>query len=190
MKFSSRPKPRSRHESPGDEDEGSVARASQTSIASIPPDGESVFLRLPPEIRHEIYRYLIPNDPKGVRFYTDIDTTMGGKQWSRRRHARPDRYSLAILRANHTIYQEALSVLYSENLFHFIGFNFLPVLDFIRRLSPEAREMIRRVRLTLWNERRQKNARVQPENYETFCKVIHDFLPGLNNLSADPFVWM
>lgn len=153
--------------------------------------GYCPLLQLPAEIRHEIYRYLLPSGRKNYCFYTDCDRTIVGTRWHRRLDALPpERCSTAILRTNRTIYHEALSVLYSEHLFHFIGFNYLPVLDFIRRLSPEARDMVRRVRLTLLTDPRQRCEGDQPENYELFCKVVFDFLPYLNTLRADPWIWM
>jgi hypothetical protein len=152
--------------------------------------GSCLLFQLPAEIRHEIYRYILPSASKNFCFYTDCDRTIVGTRWNRAHLSHPDPSSLAILRTNRRIYHEAIAVLYSEHLFHFIGFNYLPVLDFIRRLSPEAREMIRKVRLTLLTDPRQQSAGDQPENYELFCKVVHDFLPGLNTLRADPWVWM
>lgn len=75
--------------------------------------------------------------------------------------------------------------MYSENLFHFYVFNYLPVLDFIRHLSPEAKGFVRKVRLTLLTENQDE----QPPNHDVFCTVVHDALPGLTTLQADPLLF-
>lgn len=152
-----------------------------TAIDDYPP-----LLRIPPEIRREILRYLLPSSTKKFRFYTDCDSTVISTKWTRTTRPHPDRvYSLGILRTNRLLYYEALSILYSENLFHFIGFSYLPVLDFIRRLSPDAKTLVRKVRLTLLADHQGD----EPTNHDVFCSVIHDFLPGLTTLRADPWIF-
>ena len=89
--------------------------------------------------------------------------------------------------------------MYSEKLFHFIGTAYLPVLEFFRRLSPDAREVVRKVRLTLL----KPGADGQPSSIGTgfggaltkagldrLCQEIHDQLPGLEVLKSDPWTWM
>jgi hypothetical protein len=90
------------------------------------------------------------------------------------------------LRINRLIYFEALSVLYSENTFHFIGCNFLPVIDFIRKLSPDAKGLVRQMRITMLPEARQ----LRTDQLEFFCRVVHEWLPGLNVLASDPWMWI
>lgn len=150
-----------------------------TALDNYPP-----LLRIPSEIRREIFRYLIPSSTKKFRLYTDCDTTVK-KKWNRVTRPHPDKLSLDILRTNRLIYHECLSILYSENLFHFYSFNYLPVLDFIRRLSPEARFLMRKVRLTPLTDQQDE----QPANHDAFCTVVHDFCPGLTGLQADPSVF-
>lgn len=152
-----------------------------TALNDCPP-----LLRVPSEIRREIFRYIVPSSTKKFRLYTGCDSTVVGTKWNRELKSNPDKLCLAILRTNRLIYYEALSVLYSENLFHFIGFNYLPVLDFIRRLSPDAKNLVRKVRLTLLTDQQG----LQPANHDNFCAVIHDFLPGLTTLQADPWVFI
>jgi hypothetical protein len=77
--------------------------------------------------------------------------------------------------------------MYSENLFHFTGFTYLPVLDFVRHLSPEAKALMRKVRLTLLTEQQHDPPAT---NHDKFCIVVHDFLPGLTTLQADPVVFL
>lgn len=151
-----------------------------TAIDDYPP-----LLRIPAEIRREILRYLLPSSTKKFRLYSDCDSTVISTKWNRQIRPHPDKLSLSILRTNRLIYHEALSILYSENLFHFIGFNYLPVLDFIRRLSPDAKTLVRKVRLTLLADHQGD----QPANHDVFCTVIHDFLPGLTMLHADPWIF-
>ena len=162
-------------------------------------------LHIPKELRYMIYRYLLPTDANKFHFYTDCDSAIVGRgisgsssstgagsgkpAYGRRmllgQTSAQD--PLAIMRVNRQLYWESLSVLYSENLFHFIGFSYLPVLDFIRRLSPDAREMVRQVRLTLLTD---LNGKKRHESYDLFCKVIHDYLPFLTTLLADPIIWI
>ncbi|KAF2176348.1 hypothetical protein K469DRAFT_30936 [Zopfia rhizophila CBS 207.26] len=151
-----------------------------TALDNYPP-----LLRIPSEIRREIFRYLIPSSTKKFRLYSDCDSTVINTKWTRHTRPHPDNLSLSILRTNRLIYHECLSILYSENLFHFYGFNYLPVLDFIRRLSPDAKTLVRKVRLTLLTDQQDE----QPANHDIFCTVIHDFLPGLSTLQADPWVF-
>jgi hypothetical protein len=94
--------------------------------------------------------------------------------------------TLALLRTNKLIYFEALSVLYSEHEFHFVGSSFVPVFDFFRKLSPDAKGLVRQIRLSMLIEERQ----VKMEQRERFCKVLHEWLPGLNVLSADGWTWI
>ncbi|KAF2803682.1 uncharacterized protein BDZ99DRAFT_526165 [Mytilinidion resinicola] len=162
-------------------DPGHRSSAGITTLDECPP-----FLRLPVEIRHEIFRYIVPSSPQSFRLYADCDATAASAKWNRKPSPHPDKMALAILRTNRMIYHEALSVLYSEHQFHFIGFNYLPVLDFIRRLSPDAKSLVRQVRLTMLADRQGQ----QPANHDVFCTVIHDFLPGLITLRADPWVFL
>ncbi|KAF2278387.1 uncharacterized protein EI97DRAFT_492864 [Westerdykella ornata] len=152
----------------------------RTALDYYPP-----LLRLPSEIRREIFRYLLPSSNKRFRFYTDCDTKVINKKWNSLCRPHPDKPTLDVLRTNRLIYHECLSIMYSENLFHFYGFNYLPVLDFIRRLSPEAKSLVRNVRLTLLTDQHDD----QPTNHDAFCTVVHEFLPGLITLRADPVVF-
>ncbi|EON65233.1 hypothetical protein W97_04470 [Coniosporium apollinis CBS 100218] len=170
-----------------------------TSLTSRPP-----LLRLPPELRQQIFRYLLPGPQETFRFYLDSGSSSISPKCHLHhlsRHSpqcsdrttppylhlprRPAR-TLSVLRLNKQIYGEALAVLYSENLFHFVGFNYLPVLDFVRHLSPEARGAVRKVRLTLL---REKGSR-RDEKWEILCRVLHGELPGLNTLVVDPETWI
>ncbi|KAF2459418.1 hypothetical protein BDY21DRAFT_281933, partial [Lineolata rhizophorae] len=158
--------------------------------SEIPP-----LLRVPPEIRREIYRYLLPSPP-GRQFRIIPDRTTAnscGFKWARPNSSKREPRepcSLAILRTNHMIYYEALAMLYSENKFHFITVNYLPVLDFVRRLSPEARDLMRQVRLTLSAIPEQEIIQRRPSTHDTFCTVLYDYLTGLTNLHADPWTWI
>lgn len=166
------------------------SRESVAKQVSIPEtitalDNYPSLLRIPSEIRREILRYVLPSSTKVFRFYTDCDTTVINKKWNRQCRPHPDKLTLDILRTNRLIYHECLSIMYSENLFHFYGFNYLPVLDFIRHLSPEAKSMVRKIRLTLLTDQHDD----EPPNHDVFCTVVHDFLPGLTTLRADPMIF-
>ncbi|PSN62684.1 hypothetical protein BS50DRAFT_624504 [Corynespora cassiicola Philippines] len=151
-----------------------------TALDNYPP-----LLRIPSEIRREIFRYVLPSSTKRFLLYTDCDTTVISKKWNRKCRPHPDKLTLDILRTNRLIYHECLSIMYSENLFHFYAFNYLPVLDFIRHLSPEAKSLVRKVRLTPLTDNHDE----QPPNHDVFCTVVHDSLPGLSELQADPLVF-
>lgn len=151
-----------------------------TALDNYPP-----LLRIPSEIRREIFRYVVPSSTNRFLLYTDCDTTVISKKWNRKCRPHPDKLTLDILRTNRLIYHECLSILYSENLFHFYAFNYLPVLDFIRHLSPEAKSLVRKVRLTPLTDQQSED----PANHDAFCTVVHDSLPGLSELQADPLVF-
>lgn len=151
-----------------------------TALDNCPP-----LLRIPSEIRREIFRKILPSSTKRFLLYTDCDTTVVSKKSNRKCRPHPDKLTLDILRTNRLIYHECLSILYSENLFHFYAFNYLPVLDFIRHLSPEAKSLVRKVRLTPLTDNQDE----EPANHNVFCTVIHDCLPGLSELQADPLVF-
>ncbi|KAF2122446.1 hypothetical protein BDV96DRAFT_608505 [Lophiotrema nucula] len=153
-----------------------------TALDNYPP-----LLRIPSEVRREIWRHLIPSSTKKFRLYSDCDSTVVKKKWNRQCKPHPDKaVTLDILRTNRLIYHECLALLYSENLFHFYAFNYLPVLDFIRHLSPEAKGLVRNVRLTPLTDHPDE----PPSNHEAFCTVVHDSLPGLSSLHADPVVFL
>jgi hypothetical protein len=152
-----------------------------TALDNYPP-----LLRIPSEIRREIFKYLIPSSSRKFRLYSDCESTVVKRKWNRQVRPHPDKLTLDILRTNRLIYHECLSLLYSENLFHFYAFNYLPVLDFIRHLGPEAKSLVRNVRLTPLTDQPDQ----QPPNHEAFCTVVHDFLPGLTTLQADPVVFL
>jgi hypothetical protein len=151
-----------------------------TALDTYPP-----LLRLPAEIRRDIFRFVLPSSNRRFVLYADCDSTSISKKWNRKHRPHPDNLSLDVLRTNRLIYHECLSILYSENLFHFHAFNYLPVLDFIRHLSPEAKSLVRKVRLTPLTDNQDE----QPANHNVFCTVIHDSLPGLSELQADPLVF-
>lgn len=152
-----------------------------TALDNCPP-----FLRIPPEIRREILLYVLPSSTKVFRFYTDCDTTVINKKWNKQYPPHPDGHlTLDVLRTNRLIYHECIAIMYSENLFHFYGYNYLPVLDFIRHLSPEAKGMIRKMRLTHLSEHQEDD----PPNHDAFCTTMHNLLPGLTALRADPMVF-
>ncbi|KIW02778.1 uncharacterized protein PV09_05840 [Verruconis gallopava] len=149
----------------------------------------SPFMRLPPELRVCIYRYIIPPSDSKFRVYTDCSQTYTDRKWDVQRPRltsdnNPD--SLALLRINKLIYYEALSVLYSENTFHFIGCNFLPIIDFIRKLSPDAKALVRQLKITMLPEARHLTG----SQLELFCRVVHEWLPGLNALASDTWMWI
>lgn len=151
-----------------------------TALDNYPP-----LLRLPAEIRRDIFRLVLPSSNRRFLLYADCDSTVISKKWNRKYRPHPDKLRLDILRTNRLIYHECLSILYSENLFHFHAFNYLPVLDFIRHLSPEAKSLVRKVRLTPLTDNQDE----EPANHNVFCTVVHDNLPGLSELQADPLVF-
>jgi hypothetical protein len=152
-----------------------------TALDTYPP-----FLRIPSEIRREILRYVLPSSNGRFVLYTDCDSTVISKTWNCKCRPHPDKHlRLDIFRTSRLMYHECLSVMYSENLFHFYAFNYLPVLDFIRHLSPEAKSLVRKVRLTPLTDKQND----PPASHDIFCTVIHDSLPGLNELQADPVVF-
>jgi hypothetical protein len=152
-----------------------------TALDSYPP-----LLRIPSEIRREIFRYVLPSSTKRFLLYTDCDSTVISKKWNKKCRPHPDKdRTLDVLRTNRLIYHECLSVLYSENLIHFYAFNYLPVLDFIRHLSPEAKNLVRKVRFTPLTDKQDD----PPSTHDRFFTVIHDSLPGLSELQADPVVF-
>lgn len=152
-----------------------------SALDNYPP-----LLRIPSEIRREIFRYVLPSSDKRFLLYTDCDSTVVSRKWNRKCRPHPDKdLTLDILRVNRLIYHECLSVMYSENLFHFHAFSYLPVLDFFRHLSPEAKNLVRKVRLTPLTDKQDD----LPATHVVFCTVIHDSLPGLSELQADPVVF-
>jgi hypothetical protein len=150
-----------------------------------PPGTLPPLLRVPVEIRREILRYLLPGPKKQFQFYAECESAIVGSKWNRNPASR-ENHALAILRTNHQLYYEGLSLLYSENLFHFISLNYLPVLDFIRQLSPAAKSHVRRVRITLLPDCQERLT----HNHDRLCSVLHDVLPGLTTLRADPWIWL
>jgi hypothetical protein len=152
-----------------------------TALDNYPP-----LLRIPSEIRREIFRYVLPSSNKRFLLYTDCDSTVISKKWNSKCRPHPDKdRTLDILRTNRLIYHECLSVLFSENQFHFYAFNYLPVLDFIRHLSPEAKNLVRKVRFTPLTDKQDDPT----PTHDRFFTVIHDSLPGLSELQADPVVF-
>lgn len=156
------------------------------SDRSTPP---CLLLQLPAEVRQAIFRYVIPTSLPGQehKFYTDCDTAFTDDKWQSHRPKRAPQKtnaaSLAILRTNSTIYREALAVLYSTTTFHFIGSNYLPILDFFRRLSPEAKLLVRKIRIT-W-----LGTFPQGAQFHLFCMAVLDFLPGLISFDSGPWIW-
>jgi hypothetical protein len=172
----------------------------------------SALLRLPPEIRIAILEYLIPPPPKTFKIYTDCNPAMASKRWDRYRDPRPrktakssftskqrqQRYripgpplssrftrdSLAILRTTRLIYYESLPMLYSQTTFHFIGSNFLPILDFFRGLSPIARERVRHIKVTMLADGRD----LKRTHLDMFSNVMQELIPSLNFLDLSPIV--
>jgi hypothetical protein len=162
----------------------SCARSTSTITTIISP-----LLRLPPEVRVCIYRYILPPSTTRFKVYTDCDAAYTDRKWDVQRrlsHLPTHSQSLALLRTSRLIYHEALAVLYSENTFHFIGCNFLPVIDFIRRLSADAKGLVRQLKITMLPEARHMRA----DQLELFCRVVHEWLPGLNVLASDAWVWI
>jgi hypothetical protein len=82
--------------------------------------------------------------------------------------------SLAILRTSHQLHEEALSILYGENKFNFLSLspNFLPVLDWVRKLSPVAKRQMRQIRVSLMPS-------VREEQIGAFEELMLEWLPGL-----------
>ena len=126
-----------------DQDHADETSSPEPSIPEIIPavNDSPPLLRVPSEIRREIFRYLIPSPTKKFLLYsyTDCDSTVIISKRNRQPKGLPDKTSLAILRANRLIYHEALSLLYSENLFHFIGLNYRPVVESSFRPDREIR---------------------------------------------------
>lgn len=161
-------------------------------------------LRLPVEIRVQIYEYLIPRTKVTNHFYphtgmkeipksTDPVVVQLCKwndindysKWQDTDPHRPRR-QLEILRTCRSIHFEVLSMMYSRSLFHFIGFNYVPVVEFMRKLSPEARNRIKQVRITLLG----RPPEIKQEYHKLFCNYICDELPALGCLTADPWTWV
>lgn len=82
--------------------------------------------------------------------------------------------SLAILRTSHQLHEEALSILYGENKFVFLSMspNYLPVLDWVRKLSPAAKGQMRQIRVSLL-------PCVKEEQVRAFETLMLEWLPGL-----------
>ncbi|QDS71356.1 hypothetical protein FKW77_002436 [Venturia effusa] len=82
--------------------------------------------------------------------------------------------SLAILRTSHQLHEEALSILYGENKFVFLSMspNYLPVLDWVRKLSPAAKRQMRQIRVSLVPS-------VREEQVRAFEALMLEWLPGL-----------
>ena len=84
------------------------------------PDIPFCFLKLPPEIRNQIYRYYLVLDPIEL---APKSTGSYGNIGSWKRHQRRYRYDirprLKLLRTNKQILQEAASIFYGENEFRF-----------------------------------------------------------------------
>lgn len=82
--------------------------------------------------------------------------------------------SLAILRTSHQFHEEALSILYGENKFVFLSMspNYLPVLDWVRKLSPAAKRQMRQIRVSLMPS-------VREEQVRAFEALMLEWLPGL-----------
>jgi len=164
----------------------SLTKSSTRSIGGDRSQHLSPLLRLPSEVRQCILRYLVPTVSQDLKFYTDCDTTFTDDKWqSQRKKESKDQFSLAILRTNRIIYHEALAVLYSTKTFHFIGSNYLPILDFFRRLSPDAKALVRKIRIT-WLEQERSPHDTQ---FNLFCMAILDFLPGLISFDSGTWIW-
>jgi len=164
----------------------SLTKPSARSLRGDRPPHSSSLLKLPSEVRQCILRYLIPMANQDLKFYTDCDTTFTDDKWqSQRKKESKDQFSLAILRTNRVLYHEALAVLYSTKTFHFIGSNYLPILDFFRRLSPDAKALVRRIRIT-WLEQDRSPRDAQ---FNLFCMAILDFLPGLISFDSGTWIW-
>ena len=160
----------------------SIGRTSRSSThtSSVYPD--ALLLRLPSEIRICILRHLVPSSDRDIVFYTDSELNDNKCRKRKDQHARQP---LAILRTNRIIYQEAISILYSENAFHFIGSNYLPILDFVRRLSPNAKPLVRKLRITwLTGERGPRDSQ-----FNLFCMAMLDSLPGLISFDTGTWIW-
>ncbi|KAF2758103.1 hypothetical protein EJ05DRAFT_377084 [Pseudovirgaria hyperparasitica] len=181
------------------QDIGGLLRKSPSLLRNPTPDAQSInsqttcpLLSLPIEIRREIYRYVLPR-PKpnmGFRFMHDGGDQSVTSEWGAKRNGRTSsRHRLAILTISRQIYIEALSILYSENLFHFVTFSYTPVLELLRRLSPDARSRMRQIRLTLVPPGQAEACEKEGE-HDTFCTVIHDACPGLVDLMVDPSRYM
>ncbi|KAF1808364.1 hypothetical protein P152DRAFT_462639 [Eremomyces bilateralis CBS 781.70] len=162
--------------------------------ASVPPPtpieaqrADPPLLRLPTELRREILRYLIPHHTRKLRLYSDIDSSIIHWKSSRGSRAASDSRALAVFRTNRLLYWECLSVLYSENHFHFIGFSYRPMLEFVRKLSPNTQTLIRHMRITRLTD---DETEIRRDQHDLFCRMLHDFLPGLISLRADPWIWM
>jgi hypothetical protein len=116
-------------------------------------------------------------------------TPYSSQRWSRRNTSqanatRPDQDSLAILRASRLIYYESLPLLYSRTTFHFIGSNFLPILDFFRALSPLAKECVQQIKVTMLADGRD----LKRTHLDMFSHVMQELIPGLNFLDLHPVV--
>ena len=161
----------------------SVSRTPAPSIhGSVGLPSDPPLLRLPSEVRICILRYLIPTVDRDLIFYTDCELYDAK---CRRRKGHDNQHPLAILRTNQLIYHEAISILYSENAFHFIGSNYLPILDFVRRLGPDAKSLVRKIRVTwLTGERGPRDSQ-----FDLFCMAILDSLPGLITFDSGTWVW-
>lgn len=164
----------------------SLTKSSTRSLRAERPSHSSPLLKLPSEVRQCIIRYLIPSSNRDLKFYTDCDTAFTDDKWQcYRKKESKDPFSLSILRTNRIIYHEALAVLYSTKTFHFIGSNYLPILDFFRRLSPDAKALVRKIRIT-WLEQDRSPRDTQ---FNLFCVAILDFLPGLISFDSGTWIW-
>jgi hypothetical protein len=57
-----------------------------TALDSYPP-----LLRIPSEIRREIFRYVLPSSDGRFLLYADCDTTVVSKKWNRKSKPHPDK---------------------------------------------------------------------------------------------------
>jgi len=75
-------------------------------------------------------------------------------------------------------------MLYSQTTFHFIGSNFLPILDFFRGLSPIARERVRHIKVTMLADGRD----LKRTHLDMFSNVMQELIPSLNFLDLSPIM--
>ncbi|KAI9874585.1 MAG: hypothetical protein M1830_009586 [Pleopsidium flavum] len=127
---------------------------------------QPLLLRLPIEIRLEIYRHLLRNrktvacqhDPTPFILLTDYSTYIPDSSQPnpspRIKLSTSTPCFPAILRSNRQIYSEALTVLYAENFFHFTSrgtsitrSRLLSVSSFFDSLGANARKAVMRIRV-------------------------------------------
>lgn len=173
--------------------------ATTTEISTLPP-----LLRLPHEVTGKILRYLLVAYGRRICHHTMQPLSLVNKGC---RPPVPYPYSGVhpdILRVARRFYRQGLVILYSENVFYFQhtfsagGTGLLGIENYLAKMSPGGRSMIKRVGFSVdllsinlapqvWAPRPGNDALRSLRDVEAACQYINDSLSSMLHLSV--FLW-